>query len=169
MKAAARGERSGKRLDAGGLTGMARVCFALGAASRMVAGKKVGLVYLRTGELTAAEWKVALGVALKRELPVLFVALPERGVEAGVAELSSKLGVPGIPVDASDAVAMYRVAQESIGRARMGGGAALIDCVVFPGASDPVALLRRQLLAKKVATDAWCAGVEEKAWVRFAA
>jgi TPP-dependent pyruvate/acetoin dehydrogenase alpha subunit len=162
MKAAMREERSEKRLDAGGLKGMARVCFALGAASWRVGAKTVGLIYVGTGELSAAEWKLALGEALRRELPLVFVAIPEKGIEADVAEAANKWGVPGIPVDASDAVAMYRVAQESIGRARAGGGAALIEGVMYPKPSDPVALLRRHLVAKKVATERWCAGVEEK-------
>jgi pyruvate dehydrogenase E1 component alpha subunit len=36
--------------------------------------------------------------------------------------------MPTIPVDANDAIAIYRVAQESIRRARQGGGPTLIRC-----------------------------------------
>jgi TPP-dependent pyruvate/acetoin dehydrogenase alpha subunit len=161
-KAAERGERSVKRLDSGELRGVTRVCFALGAASRMTEQKAVGLVFVGAGEFSAGEWKLVLGEALRRELPVVFVAVPSKGVEAGVAEMAGKLGVPGIPVDASDAVAMYRVAQESIGRARAGGGPALIEGVLFPRAADPLALLRRQLLSKGAATERWLAAAEEK-------
>ena len=37
-------------------------------------------------------------------------------------------GFPGIIVDGSDVVAVWRVAQESIHRARNGAGPTLIDC-----------------------------------------
>ena len=37
--------------------------------------------------------------------------------------------MPAIPVDAEDVVAMYRVAHESIARARQGGGPTRILCV----------------------------------------
>jgi 2-oxoisovalerate dehydrogenase E1 component alpha subunit len=40
-------------------------------------------------------------------------------------------GFPVIPVDAHDAVAMYRVAHESIHKARNGGGPTLIEATIF--------------------------------------
>jgi len=67
-------------------------------------------------------------------------------------------------VDAEDAVAIYRVAQESIGHARIGGGAALMECVPFvlEGAvgkvrvtEDAIAGLERYMLQRGVATRAW--------------
>jgi len=78
--------------------------------------------------------------------------------------LAHRCGVPGIAVDANDAVAIYRVAQESIARARAGGGAALIECVPFAvqGAKVPAgdALLSMEgyLLHRGIATKAWLAG-----------
>ena len=83
-------------------------------------------------------------------------------------------GVPGIAVDADDAVAIYRVAQESIGRARAGGGAALMECVPFAiegaaakrtAANDAVAGLERYLVQRGVATKAWM-DREAKAFAR---
>ena len=41
-------------------------------------------------------------------------------------------GVPAITVDGNDAVAVYRVASESIARARLGRGPTLIECGVYP-------------------------------------
>ncbi len=57
---------------------------------------------------------------------MVFVVLPARGAKraGGVTALALECGVPAIPVDADDAVAIFRVAQESIGRARIGGGVA---------------------------------------------
>lgn len=166
-KAAVRGRRSAKRLDGDVLSPLERTWFALGAASRVTGTKKVGLVYLGVGELTAAQWKLVLGEAQRMELPVVFVAVPAKGDEPGIAELATKLGVPGIPVDVSDTVAMYRVAQESMGRARAGGGPAVIEGVRFQGAENATALLRRQLIARRVATEAWTLGVEQKCRARL--
>jgi TPP-dependent pyruvate/acetoin dehydrogenase alpha subunit len=70
--------------------------------------------------------------------------------------------VPGIPVDAGDAVALYRVAQESLGRTRGGDGPVLIECVAYPmegsrgGApADPLVQLEKFLLDRKVCSKAW--------------
>jgi TPP-dependent pyruvate/acetoin dehydrogenase alpha subunit len=159
---------SPKRLSGDHLTAVDRVWFALGAASRMVASQTVGLVYLGVGELQHSQWKQVLTESQRMDLPIVFVAIPSPADEPGIAELATRLGVPGIPVDASDTVAMYRVAQESIGRARAGGGPALIEGVRFPGAVDAVKLLQRQLIARRVATEAWTHAVESKFRARLA-
>jgi len=100
---------------------------------------------------------------------VVFVLLPDEGDSAAVAEIAGKCGVPGIPVDAADAVAIYRVAQESIVRARADGVAALIAAVRFPETSDAVRLLGEQIVAKQVAPAAWVDGVAAKFQKRMAA
>jgi hypothetical protein len=127
----------------------------------------VVVVYVLAGEVSAAVWRKALTFAAKRELPVVFVVLPARGGKGragGVIALAQRCRVPGIPVDADDAVAIYRVAQESIGRARIGGGAALMECVPFvlegvagkgTAPSDGIAGLERYLLQRGVATRMW--------------
>ena len=83
---------------------------------------------------------------------------------SGVNSLAHGCGVPAIVVDADDAVAIYRVAQESIGHARIGGGAALIECVPFVlvGSAgkvrvtqDAIAGLERTMLQRGVASRAW--------------
>jgi TPP-dependent pyruvate/acetoin dehydrogenase alpha subunit len=67
-------------------------------------------------------------------------------------------------VDGHDAVAIYRVAQESIGRARMGGGAVLMECVPFVlhgGAAKPnskpdaIAAIEQYMLQRGVVTRRW--------------
>ncbi len=81
-----------------------------------------------------------------------------------MSALAQGCGVPAIVVDADDAVAIYRVAQESIGHARIGGGAALMECVPFvmEGAAgkvrvteDAIAGLERHLVQRGIATRAW--------------
>ena len=128
----------------------------------------VVLVYAQSGEIRTALWRAALTFAAKHELPVVFVALPAPRTQPAkpgtVGALALGCGVPGIAVDAEDAVAIYRVAQESIGRARAGGGPALIDCVPFAiegevgkrkTADDAIAGLERSMLQRGVCTRAW--------------
>jgi TPP-dependent pyruvate/acetoin dehydrogenase alpha subunit len=166
----------------GGIGVAERIWAALGAAAALKAAwaqakvaakaaeatpgeRGVVVVYTRAGEIPAAVWRKALTFAVEQELPVVFVVLPVRGARGGeVTALAQQCRAPGIPVDADDAVAIYRVAQESIGRARVGGGAALIECVPFVlgskgnKAGDAIAGLECYLLQRKVATRAWLEG-----------
>ncbi len=67
----------------------------------------------------------ALKLAGGQSLPILFVCL------VGPDVMSSKAppcGVPCIPVEGRDVVAVYRVASEAIARARRGSRPTLIDC-----------------------------------------
>jgi TPP-dependent pyruvate/acetoin dehydrogenase alpha subunit len=179
----------GPRADCGaaarmtaGLGVAERIWMALGAAAALkaegakakfeakAAGVKakepgVGVVYVNAGEVPAELWRKTLTFAAKQELPVLFVVLPPgRGrAPSGtrMCEVANRYGVPGIPVDSDDAVALYRVAQESIGHARIGGGAALMECVPFVPAgkrklaSDGIAELESYLLQRGVASKVW--------------
>ncbi len=173
---ALKGAQAPSRLNSHAPNPAARLWFALGATSALKPKKNIALLYANTAELSPADWKSILTEALRLELPAVFVVLPARGNPApnpapnqdvGVAELSSKLGVPGIPVDAADAVAIYRVAQESIGRARAGGGPALIEAIPFPASGDPIALLGKQLIAKRVATERWTRTIQAKTQARL--
>ena len=168
LRAALRGGNVPARLGGSELKTGERVWFALGAAAKMAERKSVGMIYVGNSELSPAEWKRALHETQRMQLPVVFVTIPAKGDEAGTAALADKCGVPGIPVDAADAVAMYRVAQESVGRAQAGGGPALIEAVRFPASTDPVLLLRRQLIAKRVATERWADALEQKVRSRLA-
>lgn len=130
----------------------------------------VVVVYILAGELPAVLWKKGLKFTAEQQLPVIFVILPaldgktRRARTGGVSALAQGCGVPAIVVDADDAVAIYRVAQESIGHARIGGGAALMECVPFvmEGAAgkvrvteDAIAGLERHLVQRGIATRAW--------------
>jgi TPP-dependent pyruvate/acetoin dehydrogenase alpha subunit len=71
-------------------------------------------------------------------------------------------GVPGIPVDAADAVALYRVAQESLGRTRAGDGPVLIECLEYRTEGkgkrapvDPLVSMKEFLSTRQVGTEAW--------------
>jgi TPP-dependent pyruvate/acetoin dehydrogenase alpha subunit len=128
----------------------------------------VVVVYVLPGEVPAALWQKTLTFAREKALPVLFVVLPAATASGtrtvGVSAIALRCGLPGIPVDKDDAVAIYRVAQESIGHARIGGGAALMECVPFVVAgagstrsreADGIAGLERYIEQRGVAKRAW--------------
>jgi TPP-dependent pyruvate/acetoin dehydrogenase alpha subunit len=67
--------------------------------------------------------------------------------------------LPVLTVDGEDAVAVYRVMQESVLRARQGGGPSVLWAVMtptrsiatMPPSSQPIARLRKYLAARKIA------------------
>jgi len=74
-----------------------------------------------------------------------------------------------------DAVALYRVAQESLGRTRGGDGPVLIECVAYgvegsgggaPG--DPLVQMKEFLLGRRVCTKAWLERAGERLRRRIA-
>ena len=176
-------KKRGVRADSGAAgrletpaTAAERIWAVLGAAAALkgiaAAGtaskeRQAGVVvaYVLAGEVPAALWQKALTFARAKALPVLFVVLPTDAKPTtktvGVSAIALRCGVPGMPVDKDDAVAIYRVAQESIGHARIGGDAALVECVGFvvEGAgrqrADPIAGLEQYILQRGVATKAW--------------
>lgn len=103
-------------------------------------------------EATPAQWKKALTRA-SRGLPVIFVSLRAAGPAPAFVPASSDrpealaFGVPLITVDGADLVAVYRVASESIARARDRRIPTLIDAVLDP-ASDPIATIESWLAAR---------------------
>jgi TPP-dependent pyruvate/acetoin dehydrogenase alpha subunit len=124
----------------------------------------VVVVYALPEQVPAALWRKVLTFAHTHELPMLFVVLPparSKGKVTGVSAIAQRCRVPGIPVDADDAVAIYRVAQESIGHSRIGGGPALMECIPFVVAdraakrADPIAGLAGYLLERRVAKQSW--------------
>jgi TPP-dependent pyruvate/acetoin dehydrogenase alpha subunit len=160
-----------------------RLRMAMGAALsfKTLGQANVVVAYVRHGEVARREWRQVLGLASKLELPVIFVVLPAVKGEKrnGMADLSAKTarwGVPGIPVDDGDAVALYRVAQESMGRTRGGDGPVLIECVPCrvegkgaAGSVDPVEEMAKFLLDRKVCTKAWLKSAGEGLRRRIAA
>ncbi len=139
------------------------------------------VIYVEQREASDGVWRRALKLAAAQDLPVIFVVLPgtkdgKTKAKAEVSGIAHRCGVPGIAVDASDVVALYRVAQESMGRLRGGGGPVVIEGIAFhvqgrpkPDGADPVAQMRRSLLQRQVGTDAWMAGIGKEFRRRLAA
>ena len=156
---------------------------AMGAALSFKTLQRANVVvaYVRHGEVAKGVWRRVLKHSSELELPIIFVVLPavRRDRRNQVMNLSGKTarwGVPGIPVDAGDAVALYRVAQESLGRTRGGDGPVLIECMEFRmggknGALpiDPLVQMKKFLLGRKLCTAAWLKGAGDGLRRRIAA
>ena len=129
-----------------------RLIYAAGAAMALSAAgsHSIMLAYVRKDELNLKDWRRVLAVLGQPRLPLILILLPGA---CEVESLAKKVGVPVIPVDAGDAVALYRVAQESIVRARAGGGAAVIEAIDCK--TDAIKLLGSQLVQKRICTPAW--------------
>ncbi len=183
-KAASAIERGSKRLLPFVASVEGRLLAGLGAAMllRKTGGTEGVVIYVEHKEASNDSWRKAFTLAAAQELPVIFVVLPSPNPKskdqgkAGVSGIAHRCGVPGIHVDASDVIALYRVVQESWMRIRGGGGPVLIEGVPFhvqgekrPAATDPVAQLGEYLLSRRVCTQAWLAAKEKTFRGRLAA
>ncbi|HEV2645707.1 MAG TPA: thiamine pyrophosphate-dependent enzyme [Acidobacteriaceae bacterium] len=142
-------------------------------ADDLAAQPGVVVLYLLPEEIPAALLQKVLSFAHDQKLPLLLVVLPPSRIKAGTAsthkarsitDLAHRCGVPAIPTDTDDAVAIYRVAQESIGHARIGGGPALIECVPFAlhmsagkhvATADAITSMEQYMIPRKVITTRW--------------
>jgi TPP-dependent pyruvate/acetoin dehydrogenase alpha subunit len=144
-----------------------RLKMAMGAALSFAPLKQSNIVvaYVDRAEVARGVWREVLALAAKLSLPMIFVVLPETKKKGRAINLCAKarsVGMPGIPTDANDAVALYRVAQESIGRTRGGDGPVLIDCVAAlsagqrsAGKDDPLLHMKKFLIGRKICDAAW--------------
>jgi TPP-dependent pyruvate/acetoin dehydrogenase alpha subunit len=112
--------------------------------------KKSVTVAFFAEEAEPASWQEVLCFACTHKLPIIYAC-----DESAVDEiLGRSCGLPVIPVDGNDVVAVYRVAHECITRARLGGGPSLIVCKTFPleidstKSQDPLRNMERYLIAK---------------------
>jgi TPP-dependent pyruvate/acetoin dehydrogenase alpha subunit len=100
----------------------------------------------------------ALAYAAQQKLGIVFIIETAAEADVSSARQTDPLGLYGIPVDGNDVIAIYRVAQEAIHRARRGVGPTLIDCKPWPlsakqdSPSDPVRRLEQTLERRGVAT-----------------
>lgn len=145
-----------------------RLQMAVGAAMALKTLKRLNIVvaYVRAEELGNGNWLRALELASRFVLPIIFVVLPVRDSTnlrgRSAVEVARSRGIPGIPVDAGDAVALYRVAQESIGRTRGNDGPVVIECIALevegPGKKDvldPLLQMKNFMLGRGVCSEAW--------------
>jgi len=158
--------RGGNEKTLGGMngtSGSSSVHTVLGAAlaNKTAKNGKIAVVYI-TGT-NSDSLGTAVHIASVHGLPIIFVrhqdGEPVRGGDS--AKLKPKKGsaeetpwFPIITVDIHDVVAIYRVANEAMSRARLGRGPTLIDCQPFllnakaDLSADPVLNMEHYLRAK---------------------
>ena len=71
---------------------------------------------------------------------------------------AQKCGLPSIPVDRNDVVAVYRVVHEAVDRARRGGGPTLIESKPWTldiHSQDPIARMQQYLQWKGLWSSEW--------------
>lgn len=146
-------------------------------AARHGKRENVVIAFYKGGDAEDA-WREMFHFAFAYRLPVILVRQSARplwpdldGGRSGKGmpkSMSRSAPLPIIPVDAHDAVAVYRVAHEAIAHARRGGSPTLIDCVPLrlPGErkqdSDCIARMERYLQAKGLRADRIGAGAAKK-------
>lgn len=155
-------------------------------ANQMKKNDNVVVAFSGEGSTSLGFWHEALNFAGVRNLPIVFVCQNNLWAESVSVKLQTKVddislkatgyGFPGITVDGNDVIAMYRVAQEAISRARTGGGPTLIEAKTYrwyghseidPAkyrtaeeveewkAKDPVAAMERYLTGKGLFSTEW--------------
>ncbi|MGC2299390.1 MAG: thiamine pyrophosphate-dependent enzyme [Acidobacteriaceae bacterium] len=145
-----------------------RVIAALSNAvvDRMRKTGRVGVIFFN-GARGAEILKEARALAIAARLPVLFVedVVPVR--RSTKKKRAATIEYPMIPVDTRDVIAMYRVAHESIARAREGSGPTHIVGVEWRpvasgrkgttkiGREDPVEHLEHWLIARGLPAQQW--------------
>ncbi len=94
----------------------------------------------------------ALTLAAAQKLPlVIFIETADGAGD--VERKSAAYGIPGISVDANDAVAIYRVSKEALHHARVGRGPSLVECLASN--LDPVEHMVRYLKKKGTWSEEW--------------
>jgi len=112
----------------------------LAAASKRAGSDRLVLTFVRAGA-TTPHWREALKWAQTDQLPLIvacadpsggaaFCSTPQQEPDTltwtAVGKATAKLKLPILSVDGEDAVAVYRVMQESVLRARSGNGPAIL-------------------------------------------
>lgn len=135
----------------------------------------VVVVFLPAGVRVADLSRDVLNFASLQRLPMIFVARespqPASNAAFSLEAVPSASELPIIPVDGSDVVAVYRVRQEAMSRARRGSGPTVIDCrIATPSASsngtrarqklpDPLTGMAAYLGARDLFDQAWASSI----------
>ena len=145
-----------------------RCTVSIGAALARGVQHPSTVVLVFVGKLSKGEdCSSAIRYAVEHKVPVIFVVEDQRAV-AGVerdVKSSTVFGAPSMNVDADDVLAIHRVAQEAVDRARRGYGPTIVECLRLTSKSDPCSVLRSQIAKHGLWTAEW----EEQLKAEFAA
>ncbi len=147
------------------------VCAAAARGLQAAGSDGVMLAFARAGGPEQG-WMAALQWAQQSQLPLLLACSDAtNGAPSGsrkeaepaidfstMSRFAKRHHLPVLTVDGEDAVAVYRVMQESVLRTRQGGGPSVLWAVMTPGRSlakmprscQPIARLRSYLAARKI-------------------
>mgnify|MGYP000005846412 FL=1 len=121
---------------------------------------RVAMAICGDGATSNGRWHEALNVSAIHKLPVVWVvnnnqyaySTPNR-LEfpvATIAERAAAYGMPGVRVDGTDVLEVYRAAREAVDRARSGEGPTLVESVSLRwrghAGHDPAKYVPRELL-----------------------
>ncbi len=162
---------SGGVISAAGFDARLPLCAAAARGLQAAGSDGLVLALARAGGLQPG-WIAALEWAQLAQLPLLLAVedatggSPSRSNQRrepaldyrSLTQTAKRLKLPVLTVDAEDAVAVYRVMQESVLRARMGGGPAVLWAVMTPTAAalklprsrQPLARLQQYMAARKI-------------------
>jgi 2-oxoisovalerate dehydrogenase E1 component alpha subunit len=163
-------------------------------AAKLKGDKAVAVTYFGEGATSKGDFHEAMGFAAIRSLPVIFFCENNGwaiSVPAGkqmpvphVVDRATAYNVPGVLVDGTDVLAVYRATRKAVERARAGQGPTLIEAKLYrlgPHTSDdddrryrpeadraeakqhdPLPRFERALRAKGVLNDAVVADLRER-------
>ena len=120
------------------LAGQLNIAAGVALASRQLEKPNVVVALADDGLAALGFWHEAASLAARQRLPIVFIVencaqshMNGTSVVKSDEDLRDRAdayGFPGITVDGNDIVAVWRVTQESIHRARSGAGPTLIEC-----------------------------------------
>ena len=121
----------------------------------------VGSTANKSEEVPPSFWESSVQFAGLRKLGIVYLICTAADTNHDLRGRALTFQVPGITVDGNDVVAVYRVAEESVRRAREGHGPTLIECKIDP-ARDPLAFMEDYLRKRDMWSDKWHAKVEQE-------
>ncbi|HWO71689.1 MAG TPA: thiamine pyrophosphate-dependent dehydrogenase E1 component subunit alpha [Actinomycetota bacterium] len=121
---------------------------------------RVAMAICGDGATSNGRWHEALNVSAIHKLPVVWVVNNNQYAYSTpnalefpvptIAERAAAYGMPGVRVDGTDVLEVYRAAREAVDRARAGGGPTLIESVSLRwrghAGHDPAKYVPRELL-----------------------
>jgi TPP-dependent pyruvate/acetoin dehydrogenase alpha subunit len=147
-----------------GPTKESRLSVGLGVAvaNKRQKNRSVTLAFVADQAMSVKMANEALSFAAAHKLPIVYIVENARSAN-GRGTKTHTQEVPTITVDGNDAVAVYRVSQESIRRAREGYGPAVIEARTLNSSqrsansseSDPLGFMENYLKRKQLWSDNW--------------
>ena len=132
------------------IAGQLNIAAGVALAYRNLGRSNVVVALVDNGLAALGFWHEAARLASNYRLPIVFMiencALSHPGSASPVysgedlRDRAEAYGIPGITVDGNDIVAVWRVTQESIYRARTGAGPTLIECRTWRWHASPAGL-----------------------------